>query len=203
MTGTAEAFTAAASAASPSLRLDDGRQERMSILGTEALICYRHDDAEHARRRAVGAAGIISSDVLEMLLGLPIGLPVPIRSLTTREAEAVRRAPSGALSLRDGQVTRHAVTPVTVDLAVVAARTWRSGLESAGRFAPFCARAMVLRRRPADLAEVRLQAGFYGVGVVLVDGRSAEVLVEPTPFQRHRFTAAGWRFVEQVYRQSR
>jgi hypothetical protein len=91
------------------------------------------------------------------------------------------------------------VVPVTVELALVAARTWQEGLEVAGRFTPFCARSMVLRRRPADLAEVQLQAGFYGVGVVVVDDQSAQVLIKPAPFQRLRFTAAGWRFLEEVY----
>jgi hypothetical protein len=62
---------------------------------------------------------------------------------------------------------------------------------------------MVLRHRPADLAEVQLQAGFYGVGVIVVDERSTELLVEPEPFQRFRFTAAGWRFLEEVYRLAR
>ena len=95
------------------------------------------------------------------------------------------------------------MAPVAVELALVAARNWRDGLEAAGRFAPFCARAMVLRRRPADLAEVQLQAGFYGVGVIVVDEQSTEVLIEPEPFRRLRFTAAGWRFLEEVYRMVR
>jgi len=87
-------------------------------------------------------------------------------------------------------------------LALVNARTWRHGLEVAGRFAPFCARAMVLRRLPDDLHEMRAQADFYGVGVIVVDDRMTGVVVEATPFQRMRFTAAGWQFLEQVYRQS-
>jgi hypothetical protein len=175
----------------------------MSIMGTEALLCYRLDDSEHARRRQAGTGVILSADVLELLLGLPIGMPIPVVSLTRRERAALRLTPRGSITVCDGQVTRQAVVPMAVELAVVAARTWRDGLEVAGRFTPFCARAMVLHRRPADLADVQLQADFYGVGVIVVDGQSTEVLVEPAPFQRHRFTAAGWRFLEVAYRKVR
>ena len=47
---------------------------------------------------------------------------------------------------------------------------------------------------------MRLEAGFYGVGVIVVDGQTPEVLVEPEPFKKVRSTAAGWRFLEDVYR---
>jgi hypothetical protein len=168
-------------------------------MGTEALICYQLNDREHARRRHAGMRAISSADVLELLLGLPIAIPIPVASLTRRERAALKPALRGAVSLSNGQVTRHAVASVKVELALVAARTWRDGLEVAGRFTPFCTRAMVLRRRPTDLADLQLQAGFYGVGVIVMDDQSPEVLVEPAPFQRLRFTAAGWRFLEEVY----
>lgn len=203
MTGAAETFTAAARAASPTVRSDGVQRTLMSIMGTEALICYQFDRREHARRRRAGAGAISSADVLELLLGLPIAMPVPAASLTRRERAALKLAPRDAVSVCDGLVTRHALAPVAVELALVAACTWRDGLEVAGRFTPFCARAVVLRRRPADLADVLLQAGFYGVGVIVVDDQSTEVLVEPAPFQRLRFTAAGWRFLEEVYRRVR
>lgn len=200
MTGVAETFTAAARAASPMVRSGEARRAFMQIMGTQALVCYQLDDGEHARRRRVGAGEICSADVLELLLGLPLGMAVPITPLTCRERAALRLAPLGAVHVCDGQVTRYAVAPVAVELALVAARSWRHGLELAGRFTPFCARAMVLRRRPADLAELQLRAGFYGVGVIVANDRITEVLVEPVPFQRVRFTAAGWRFLENVYR---
>jgi len=172
----------------------------MSVLGTEALICYSLNGAEHARRVGVGAGALSSPDVLEMLLGLPVAMPVPVRSLTERERVALRAVPHGSVCVQDGQVTRHAAAPLTVDLALVGARTWRKGLEVAGRFAPFCARAMVLPGRPTDLEEMRIQADFYGVGVIVVSDQATQVLVEPTPFHRVRHTAAGWQFVEMVYR---
>ena len=64
-------------------------------------------------------------------------------------------------------------------------------------------RVLALRRRPTDVADVQLQAGFYGVGVIVADEQSTELLVEPEPFRRLRFTAAGWRFLEEVYRMVR
>ena len=203
VTGGADTFSAAAQAASSGAW--DGEVQRVLVpmMGAEALICYRLDEGEHGRRRQAGAGAIASTDVLELLLSLPISESVPVASLTCRERAALSRASRGVLSVWDGQVTRHAMAPVTVELALVAARNWRAGLEAAGRFAPFCARAMVLRHRPADLAEVQLQAGFYGVGVIVVDERSTELLVEPEPFQRFGFTAAGWRFLEEVYRLAR
>ena len=175
----------------------------MPIMGAEALICYRFDAAEHARRQRVGAGAISSADVLELLLGLPVAVPVPVASLTCRERAALDRVPRAAVSVRCGEVTRLAVTPAAVELALVTARSWRAGLEVAGRFAPFCARAIVLSRCPADLDDAQMEAGFYGVGVILVENESARTLVEPAPFRRHRVTAAGWRFAEEVYRLAR
>jgi hypothetical protein len=203
VTGVAETFTAAARAASATVLANEGRRTLMSIRGTEALICYRLNDSEHARRQRAGTGAIVSADVLELLLSLPVALPVPIAALTDRERAALNLAPPGAVTRSYGQVTRHAAAPVAVELALIAARSWRTGLEVAGRFAPFCSRAMVLRRPPANRADVRLQAGFYGVGVIVVEDLETEVLVSPAPFQRHRFTAAGWRFLEEVYRRVR
>jgi hypothetical protein len=203
MTASADTFRAAARAASSGAWTDEVRRALMPMMGAEVLICYRLDDAEHARRQQAGAGAILSADVLELLLDLPIAASVPVDSLTCRERTALDPASRGALSVCGGRVTRHAVAPVTVELALVAAGNWRYGLEAAGRFAPFCARAMVLRRRPTDVADVQLQAGFYGVGVIVAEEQSTEVLVEPEPFQRLRFTAAGWRFLEEVYRMVR
>jgi hypothetical protein len=101
----------------------------------------------------------------------------------------------------DGHAVRQAVAPVSVDLALVAARSWRSGLDMAGRFAPFCTRAIVLGFRPPDDQEMRLEADFYGVGVTVAQDERVEVLVTPTPFRPLRPTAAGWRFLERVYEQ--
>lgn len=201
MTSVAETFAAAARAASRGKPTGGLRSTAMGIFGTEALICYRLDEVEHTRRLHAEAGALASADVLELLLGLPVGMPVPLTSLTGRERDALRSAPAGSVVVHGAQVTRHAVAPVAVELALVGARTWRHGLEVAGRFTPFCARAMVLSDHPADLDQLRVQADFYGVGVIVSTEQITEVLVEPTPFRRVRFTGAGWQFLERVYRQ--
>lgn len=203
VTASVEAFTAAACAASPGAWRIGVERAVMPIMGAEALICYRLDADEHARRQRAGGSAISSADVLELLLGLPAAVPIPVTSLTCRERAALDRAPHAAVSVRCGEVTRLAVAPVAVELALVAAGNWRAGLEVAGRFAPFCARAIVLSRRPANLADVQMESGFYGVGAIVVEDQSAEILVEPAPFHRRRVTAAGWRFAEEVYRLAR
>jgi len=200
MTGVAETFAAAALAASRGKPTGGLRRAAMSIFRTETLVSYRLDESEHARRTAVGAGELPSADVLELLLGLPTGMPVPVSSLTRRERWALDSAPHGFVVLHDGQVVRHAVVPVSVELALFGARTWQRGLEVAGRFAPFCARAMVLADYPRDLEQLQVQADFYGVGVIVSTERLTEVLVEPAPFRRIRFTSAGWQFLERVYR---
>lgn len=199
VTGSPETLAAAAWAASTAVRASEVRCVLMPALRTEALICYRLNAGEAERRRQARAGSICSADVLDLLLALPLGMPVPASSLTHRECAALERAPASAVTIQDEEVTRHAVTPLAVELAVVAARSWRRGLEVAGRFAPFCARAMVLPRLPRDLAELELEARFYGVGVIVADGREADVLIPPAPFRRGRWTAAGWRFLENVY----
>lgn len=200
MTSAAETFAAAARI--PAHDDHDARTQRrmMAHMGTEALVYYCIDAAEHHRRREAGVGPIRSVDVLELLLGLPLGIEVPVAALSRREQAVLPHAPRGVVSVTGGEVVRHAVPPASVQLAVVAAKTWRQGLVLAGRYAPFCSPAVVLSTRPADLEDMRMQADFYGVGVGVVSAGRAEVLVEPAPFVRYRFTAAGWRFLEDVYR---
>jgi hypothetical protein len=172
------------------------------IQGTHAVLGVRLDRDECERRAAAGLEAITSPDVLNLLLGLPVGEPVPREALTWAERSVLRTVPRGAVSVDGGVVIRRVVPPLEAGLALVPASSWRSGLERAGRFAPFCARAMVLRTPPRNLGDLLMEAGFYGIGVI-VAARNAEpdVLVQPTPFRRNRSTVAGWRFLEQVYRQ--
>jgi hypothetical protein len=178
-----------------------GHQAVVNVLGTRGLLRYRFDPYEDERRRQAHVGAIPNPQVLDLLLGLPIGISVPITSLTPLERSALRLAPSGAVAVDAGAVTRLAVHPLVVDLAVISARRWQSGLEIAGRFAPFCSRVLMLHSRPMDTEGLRSQADFYGIGVVVAHGTEVEVLVTPRPFIRRRFTAAGWQFVEEVYQQ--
>jgi hypothetical protein len=187
--------------ASPVTTAVQGHQAVVQVLGTRGLLRYRLDRSEHERRRRTQLGAILNPEVLNLLLSLPVDIPVPTTSLTPLERSALRLTPSGAVATDAGEVTRHAVHPLAVDLAVVSAERWRTGLEVAGRFAPFCSRVLMLRSRPTDVEDLRAQANFYGIGAVIAHSTDLEVLVVPRPFQRRRFTATGWQFVEEVYQQ--
>ncbi|MFD8752907.1 hypothetical protein ACFV0O_18310 [Kitasatospora sp. NPDC059577] len=170
----------------------------LSVLGTRALLLYRIDEREHRRREAVGAERLDSIAVLECLLDLPVDLPVPVGSLPQRVE--VRRFPHGAVESNTELVTRRAVRPLAVDLAVVSATDWRQGLERAGRFAPVCRRAVLLRRIPcAGLDEVLTEAAFYGIGVFVHEQDGIRMALQPEAYRPLRHTAAAWHFVEELY----
>jgi hypothetical protein len=200
-----EAWTDLAAAAARVIASLEGQHAAVAVLGTPALLRYRLDRQEDDRRRRAGLRAIRSPEVVELLLGLPVGAAVPVASLTPSERSALRSVPRGVVAVAAGSVTRQAVQPLAVDLAVVAAaRGWRGGLQAAGRFAPFCSRVLLLRQPPTDVADLRLQADFYGIGVaVATSADQVEVMVAPRPFRRLRFTAAGWLFLEEVYQHLR
>jgi hypothetical protein len=172
------------------------------VQGIRAVLLVRLDMNECDRRAAAGLGALTSPDVLRFLLRLPLGEPVPYSALTAADCSALRAVPQGVVSFDGSHVIRHMVPPLEVALALVPVGSWRSGLERAGRFAPFCPRAMVLRLPPRDLDDLHMEAGFYGIGVIVASSDARpEVLVEPARFHRHRLTVAGWRFLEEVYRQ--
>jgi hypothetical protein len=171
--------------------------QTVKILGTLTHLTYRLDEHEHARRQAEGSPRLDTGE-LNVLMNLPHGLPVPILSLTRDER---RLADRGLLeSDGDGNVIRHTRPPLAVNLAMVRATRWRSGLKRAGMFAPYCARAVHLPTGPDDPMAL-LEAGFYGIGVYTTgDDGGIVVAVEPRPFVRRRWTPAGWGFLEDAYR---
>lgn len=184
----------------------DVRAVPLSLQGTDALVFYQLDEAEVARRRTERAGRLDQLAALETLLQLPAGVPVALSDLPAPVRAGIRRLPAGAVSL-SGQrgrrvVTRRAVRPVTVDLAVVRAtgRGWKSGLERASRFAPFCARAVLLDCPPPQLDDLAMEADFYGIGVLLADetGEVAMAL-RPEPYRPPCQTAGAWWFVEDVF----
>ena len=91
-----------------------------------------------ACRARVSAGRLDSLDALQTLLELPVDEPVALASLPARLRAAVRRLPAGAAELDRREVTRRAVRPLTIDLAVVRASTagWRGGLEQARAVSP-------------------------------------------------------------------
>jgi hypothetical protein len=182
--------------------LNDCPSVVVDVFGAAAGVAYRADQVETARRVAVGLGSVTQREVLEVLMGLPVGLPVPARELGYRDRRLLGRMPRGVVDEHDaGHLVRRAVAPVSARFAVVAARTWREGLVKAGRFAPLCARAMLLPAAPEDLDDAGMQASFYGIGICVFTVGTLRVLVEPQPYVRQRHSSAQWWFAEEVYRQ--
>jgi hypothetical protein len=175
------------------------RAEAISILGVDALCFYHLDKSEHLRRGRTHAATLSHMADLETLLALPLGVPVPLASLTASVRRGVSLLPAGAVERDRKTVTRRAVPPLRVELAVVRASNWRRGLELAGRFAPYCRRAFLLDQAPSTLEEALVEADFYGVGVLLASEGRAGLVLEPEQYLPPRRTAAAWLFVEDMY----
>lgn len=173
---------------------------------THATLTLAIDETEHARREAAGLRLVVGHGFggLDHLMALPHGLPVPLDSLDKHQRAYVRKTPPGIVSVTDGQVTRHAVRPCRVTMATVHYNAlYKTALNSASRFAPFCARRVIVKQLTKDafhrineLAEF----DFYGIGVLLehTDG-SLETVVEPRPWVPKRHTPAAWWFAEQAY----
>jgi hypothetical protein len=93
------------------------RTAEVTVRGATTHVFYRMNDAEHRRRQTCGAAPLgrkhrnPSTDLalFRLLLNLPTGMPVPLKTLTTRERTLLRRCPTGAVSVEHGSVERLAV----------------------------------------------------------------------------------------------
>lgn len=186
--------------ASTSLLLQGAEASAVRLRRADCLVFHRLDRTEHARRQAAGAGWLDEFRPLEMLMNLPVGMPVPRASLGARLRPEVRVLPHGAAVRDRHSVTRLAVRPLRVDLVVVRAPGWRSGMDLASQFAPFARRAMVLERVPRNLDELLMEADFYGIGVFAARRGGVQMLVEPAEYRAVRFTTAAWRFAEQAYR---
>lgn len=173
---------------------------------TGATLRLDIDPAEHQRRQEAGIRLATGHGFggLDVLMALPHGWPVPVTELTDHQRAYVHRAPAGICTVTDGQVTRHATRPCRVALATVRAKSASQlALDSASRFAPFCARQVVITQAPSlRMSERLLEFGFYGIGVTLehADGE-LETLVEPRPWRPKRHTPAAWWFAETAYGQ--
>lgn len=172
------------------------------MFGSRAGIAYVEDAAEVRRRSSHGSRSALPSlALLDVLMNLPVGQEVASRALTAGQRKLLRAAPSGTVEFEHEQVIRRAVAPVSARLALVAAKDWKVGLERAGRFAPFCARAVLLSSMPPNHDDVLMEASFYGAGVCVYARGKLTMLVEPQPYVRRRHTPAQWRFAEELYAQ--
>jgi hypothetical protein len=173
---------------------------------TNATLTLAIDQAEHERRQAAGLGTVTGHGFggLDHLMALPHGLPVPLDSLDKYQQAYVRKAPAGICTVHDGHVTRHAVRPCRITMATVRYNTtYKMALDSASRFAPFCARQVIVKRLDKDaFHRINRLAEFdwYGIGVLLEhEGGELETVVKPRPFVPKRHTPAAWWFAEQAY----
>jgi hypothetical protein len=173
----------------------------LTVLNIQALLYYRHIEPERTRRRHARAARLDRIDALQTLLRLPVGHPLEWEAVGADLRAAVRRLPAGSVERDRRQVVRRAVRPLTVDLAVVrvSGRNWRAGLRRAGRFAPFCSRALLVDPPPRDSDEFVMEAAFYGIGVLWDAGDGLRMVLEPRAYRPPRHTAAAWCFTEELY----
>ncbi|MEU8385414.1 hypothetical protein [Streptosporangium sp. NPDC048865] len=196
MNGAAEVFPQAVADASVFTALSGSASwSRVVLQGTSVMLNYELDHAEVERRQRIGLGAITSPDALRILMSLSLGAP------KRTGGDPLCLLPPGTVEVERGCVIRLAVPPVEAVSTVVPARSWRLGLERAGRFAPFCSRAMMLPAMPRDLDVLRMEADFYGIGVIVGGDDAPKVVVPPAPFRRRRLTAAGWLFLEEAYRQ--
>jgi hypothetical protein len=169
---------------------------RGTVRGVLATLMYRLDRVE-AERRAVVA--IPTLEGLDVLMQLPVGLPVPRGMLSPADRRVLAGLPSGCVEFMGGDVVRLVTRPVTLEVAAVSHADWRRGLEHAGRFGAYCTRLLALSGVPEELAEAQVLAGYYGVGLVVNVAAQAVVVAEPEKFVRERATAAGWLLAEEVF----
>lgn len=171
---------------------------RGSLLGVDAYLLMGLDDHEHHRRIETGLTAIRGSESLRLLWRLPHGEAVQLADLTDEERRGLRQLPRGVAEVAGGRVTRLAVPPVTIRLAIVADNTLDRGLDRASRFAPFAPRLLVLTGPPGDLAWAQVEAQFYGIGLATAGADGVVMLADPEPPRR----AAGpvtWRVREEAY----
>ncbi|MFI7089617.1 hypothetical protein ACIBUR_39285 [Streptomyces anulatus] len=190
-------------AASGALVPAGGHAETLFLLGSEVLVFYRFDATEYARRQGAGMTALTGMQMLETLLALPVDVPVLLDSFSAEDRAALRRLPAGSVDRDRREIARRAVRPLHVDLAVLTGQQPRQALEAAGRFAPFCSRAVLLRRPAPRMDDFLNEASFYGVGVLLDSPSGIDMVLQPRPYRPQRHTAAAWNFTEELYRRVR
>lgn len=166
------------------------------------LLSFDLDEAEHERRQACGLGAIASFTLIEPLMVLPEGYPVPSGDVNYALHPTLRRMPVGVLAPDRPDYLRLAIRPARNFLTYVKAKRWAHGhLDRASKFAPMGQRAIVLSSSAkVPGADELSEADFYGVGVGRITATSAfEWLLDPEPYRPKRFTAAAWRFAEGAY----
>jgi hypothetical protein len=171
---------------------------RGRLLGVDALLLLEVDEDEHRRRSALGLTTALDRESLCLLSRLPHGDAVRVIDLTDLERRALRRIPHGVAELVGGRVTRLAIPPVTIRLVIVIDDVPDRGLDRASMFAAFAPRLLVLTEPSDDLANVEVEARFYGIGLAVGGPDGVAVVADPEPARRS-VGPVTWRVREEAY----
>lgn len=165
--------------------------------GTRADAAVRFDLAETDRRSAAGMGAVRSLALLDVLLGLPLGVKVRTADLSGREARILTEASDGCLASDGRSVARTVRVPATVAAALVHGTRWRAALRRTAAFSAFTQRIVVLPREPKS-SEV-LEAQLVGVGIWEEDSEGVwREHLAPEVFVPNYVKAAAWRFAENA-----
>jgi hypothetical protein len=168
--------------------------DRVNLLGTRVTVAAVIDPSEHDRRLTSECGAITDPALLDRLLELSLGLPVPDPVAWAETADQ----PPGVID-RDADgitVTRRLAPPLAIEDVIVAATARRElrAVQDASLFACFARRWVVTTRH--RLSEpVVLEAKLCGVGLLDAEG---PVLASEAPARE----TDGWYWMlcEQVYR---
>jgi hypothetical protein len=171
---------------------------RGCLLGVDAYLLLGLDEHEHQRRREIGLTTICDRDCLRVLSYLPHGEAVPLAGLTNAERRVLPRLPPGVAEVTGGRVTRLALPPVTIRLAIVVDDVLDRGLDRASKFAPFAPRLLVLSGPTDDLAYAQVEARFYGIGLATAGAGDVVMQADPEP-PRRTVGPVTWKVREEAY----
>lgn len=167
----------------------------VSLLGIRVTAVAAIDTAEHDRRRAAGCGAVTDPALLDRLLGLPIGRPVPDPVAWAETADQ----PAAVIG-RDSDditVTRLLTAPLAIEDVIAMAPPGRElrAVQDVSLFARFARRwVMTTRRHLPD--PVILEAKLCGIGILDPTG---EVLACEA-HTADEMDSWDWMLREKVYR---
>jgi hypothetical protein len=168
----------------------------VTLLGTPVTAHVALNEREHRRRAAIGLGAVTDPALLDLLLNLPLGVPVadPVAwAATAAQLDGI------AACGRDGRtVTRHLDAPLYIRAVVVTAGPGRDlrAVQDASLFAGFCRRWVATARPRAPVAAV-LEAKLVGVGLVGPGGQVQLAAEQPVGAV---IDCWAWMLWEQAYR---
>src|SRR5262245_2278724 len=166
------------------------------LLGTPVTAWVRPNPEEHSRRATLGLGAVTDPALLDLLLGLPLGIPVddPVAWIETADQQQgiVGRAPDGRT------VTRHLDMPLHIEAVIVSAASGRDlrAVQDASLFASFSRRWVATARRHVPDVTV-LEAKLFGVGLMR---QSGQILLDAEPPIAPITDCWTWLLREKTYR---